>query len=150
MKRLMDVLKGQRYEKEFDVYGIKIKIQSLWKSEEIQILTRFQGYDFLTQIELSKVPTLAKAIVSIDNIAVAAYPEIQSILAKNKTNDLVVALEDFLGSLDAGVIDHLYRCYSELKNDREKERLSNVNFSQEQKEEPSTSSANSLNVGPKI
>ena len=149
MKRLIDVLKGQRYEKDFDVYGANIKLQSLWKNEETLIYARFQGYDFLSQMELAKVPILAKAVVSIENVAISAYPEIRDIMQKDKGKDISAAMEEFLGNLDAGVVDYLYKLYMQLKDEREKERLSNSNFSQEQKVEPSTISANSLDVGPK-
>ena len=143
MRRLIDLLCGVRFETEFDLGSVKVSCQSLWKEEEVEILRRVQGLDYLGQLEALKVPTLARTLVKIDGVPLVAFPEIQDILKQNKNFQPVDAVEKYLGTFDGGVIDSLYLLYLKLKEERDKEREKNLNFTQALKAGLSTESVTS-------
>ena len=146
MARLVDLLCGYRYEEEFSVGDHKIKMQTLWKEEEIDVIKSAQGLDMYGAIEAMKVPTLARSIMSIDNVPFSAYQEVMDELKKQKSSgivivDTVVACEKVLSEMDGGLVDILYSFYLKLKNRRDEERAKLANFTQPQKPGESSSSA---------
>lgn len=149
MARLSEILFGSRFEETYEIGGHKFTFQSLWKSEEVEVLRKTQGMDLYQALENCKIPTLARAILRIDGMALSASGEVQDEIKKNKDIDVVTACEIALSHQDGGAIDLLFSYYIKLKDAREKERAKLTNFTQAQNSEASSSSASSSNVDQK-
>ena len=119
--KLVDALLGTPEEKEFELGKHKIILRTLSQDEVNQIIEGLPRAD-LTMLELEKIPTLAKSIVSIDGINPTGFDEIRSKVEKDKATNISKAMEEILGQMDATTISILFSCYIDLREATQKKK----------------------------
>jgi len=137
MKSLAEVLLGQRRNKTVSVGEHKIMYQTLTAGEQAEINRMASGLDPYAHIEASKVPTLARSIVSIDGVPLDGLKEVRELLRREPDVQTVVAIERCLYDLDKESINLYYSFYLELERERAEEREKLKNASRVQSEESS-------------
>jgi hypothetical protein len=114
---LQDLILGYRFEETYKLGTHSILMQSLTAKEKTEVLKASAGLDYITQLDAIRVPTLARAIVSIDSRPWAAFSEIQAAQAEGK--NLVECIEEILSQQSDACIRVLHGFYADLekKND---------------------------------
>lgn len=110
---LLEILAGKTEQFEVDYNGTKIIFRTLSQKEYNEIHESNPRVDVIG-LELNKVPVLARAIVSIGGQKFEGYSEFQN--QDEKISD-IKKIENILGSMDAIVVDELFRIYSEKREE---------------------------------
>lgn len=126
---LFERLCGRKKEKVFQLENTQIKMRILTQSDIDEVFRSTSIDDFYTKSETTKRPTLARAIIEIDNRPIDSYPEVVERLNKrreaypneNPAFAIKLAIEEFLGTLPASNIHELYKAYSVLVEEDRKE-----------------------------
>ena len=137
---LIKALLGEPEEKEFTFGKKKLVLRTLKQSEMNEVMSGLTRADF-TMLELEKVPLLARSLVSIDGVKVAAFTEIQDAFKKDEKVDVTYAVEKVLEKMDTATINILYSMYNELVQEASKKKDLLKNASRVQSGGPSTESA---------
>jgi hypothetical protein len=119
--KLVEVLLGEPEQKEFEVGNHKIVLRTLKQVEINEVISRLPRAD-LTMLELEKVPTLARSIVSIDGINPVGFDEIRVQVEKDKSINITSLIEEILSQMDSTVINVLFSMYSELREEAQKRK----------------------------
>jgi hypothetical protein len=137
MRRLLQVLSGERKQKTFELGDNKIVLQTLTGEEKAEIARMISGLDFLAQIENQKIPIVARSLVSINNIPIDNYDEVIQTMRRYEDEKVSIlrCIEITLGKMDGEAINLLYSYYEELEQERVKERELLKNSSRVQKQE---------------
>lgn len=125
---LLDVLGGVRKKKEFEVVlggkNIKVVMQTLTQEEQVEVFGRVANFmNTIHMVTASQVPTLARSIVSIDNIPIEQYSEMQDQIKESeklypeKTVDMNLLKEKCFNKLPETLINVFYTKYMTLKNE---------------------------------
>ena len=117
--QLMEALFGEPVKKDFKLGKKVVVLKTLTQSEMNDVMAKLPRMD-LSIIELQKVPILARALVSVDNVAIEAVAEVQD--AVKKKIAVVDAVESVLGSMDTSIINLLYGFYATLIEEVTKQR----------------------------
>lgn len=117
--QLMEALFGEPVKKEFKLGNKPLVLKTLTQAEMNDVMARLPRMD-LSIIELQKVPILARALVSVDNVAIEAVAEVQE--AVQKKIPVIDAIEVVLGKMDTSIINLLYGFYAVLLEDVKKQR----------------------------
>lgn len=104
------------YEETVDVLGLKIKFRVLSAADEDQIVASSGAQNFLVLLATRKIPTLARAIVSIDGVRWEDFDEIQQLIRSNPGMTLTQATERELSSpkYSDEVVSQLYLAYNDF------------------------------------
>ena len=105
---LLEKLAGKTEEMVADYNGLKIVFRTLSQKEYDEIL-RINPRADLFGLELTKIPTLARAIVSIDGMKFEGYSEFVEMDSKLSA---VQRKEIIIGDMDAISVDALYTLYT--------------------------------------
>jgi hypothetical protein len=112
---LEDLLfKSKTLQDTFTIGKHKILVRTLTGAERKEVWDRpivRSASGILDKMEFSKIPVLARVIVSIDETPWMARDEIKRILDKNPSRKLEDAIEEFLGSLSNETLNMLYGLY---------------------------------------
>lgn len=106
---LLEKLAGKTEEFEVDYNGMKIVFRTLSQKEYDEILAQNPRTD-LAGLELSKVPVLARAIVSVDGQKIEGYSELEE--QDNQLTD-IQKKERIFSKMDAIVINELFNLYGD-------------------------------------
>jgi len=138
--KLVDVLMGEPEKREFNFGGQKIVLRTLKQSEMNEIMMRIPRAD-VTMLELEKIPTLARSIVSINGIPVEMFEEVRELTEGEGKEKTHIAIEKVMSRWDTNTVTILYGIYIDFKEEcyRKKEELKNSSASQSA--ESSTESA---------
>jgi predicted Zn-dependent protease len=152
MQKLIDALLGQRKLKEYQVGEAKVMMQTLTAGEQAEIsrVTGNRGLDYMSQIETSKIPILARSMVSINNVPIDGQPEVREKLRNDPSMAVAQAVEQVLSDMDWSMVEYIFTyCYSDLVQERGKELDSLKNSSRGQSADSSGKSAqNSAQLQP--
>lgn len=144
MQKLVDALLGQRKEKTYQIGSSKVILQTLTAGEQVEIsrIIGSRNLDFVSQAEVAKMPILARSLVSINDVAIEAQPEVRDKMRQNPTLTPAQVVEQVLSEFDWSTIDYIFNyCYSDLVQERMKEMDSLKNSSRDQSAESSGKSA---------
>lgn len=144
MQKLVDALLGQRKQKAYQIGSSKVVMQTLTAGEQTDVSRIIGGrnLDFASQAEVAKVPILARSIVSINDVAIDAQPEVREKLRNDPTLISTQAVEMILNDMDWSMVEYLFgSCYSDLVQERAKELDALKNSSRVQSAESSGKSA---------
>ena len=108
---LLDKLLGRPFVALLDVLGKKIEFRILSNQERVEIWRNHPVSNLLTAPEAIAVPTLARAIVSIDGLTWEQFVEIQELRALNETMSVLEAVEKHLSAVPWPVVMELYSSY---------------------------------------
>jgi hypothetical protein len=126
MKRLADMLLGGRKTKKIEIQSTKdvIILQSLTAGEqaEIDAQASSSGLNAYAHLEASKIPTLARSIVSMNGQPLENFAEVRDILRNEMTLTPVMAIEKVLKDMDKENINLLFAYYFDLEKERQDER----------------------------
>lgn len=124
MRKLLQVLSGERLTKTFHLGDNEIVLQTLTASEKSELARLVSGLDFLAQLENQKVPTIARSLVSINKIPIDNYDEVIQNIRKYEDDNVSIlkCIELTLGSMDSEAVNLLYNYYLELEQEKAKER----------------------------
>ena len=115
---------GERFKKEYSFKGSKIVMQYLTQEEALECSRRASGGDVIYQMNSLKVPTLARAIVSMDGIRWEQTDEVIELLKKEENKGLktVDIVEQLLLKKDSEIVNELYKIYNgQFVDDRRKD-----------------------------
>ena len=116
---LLEKLAGKTEEFEVDYNGMKIVFRTLSQKEYNEILAQNPRTDF-AGLELSKVPVLARAIVSVDGQKIEGYSELEE--QDSQLTD-VQKKEKVFGKMDAIVINELFNLYGDGREEIVKKKI---------------------------
>ena len=129
MISLIDALAGKSAQKEFK-FGDQttVVLRTLTQGEMNSVMQRIPRSDLMPMIELIKVPELARALVSINNINLEAFDDFNDEKKKSPNKDKYLIIEEMLEKMDTFVISSLYNVYSSFKEEisKQKEELKNA------------------------
>jgi len=125
---LLDLLGGTRKKKEIEVSiadkNVKLIMQTLTQEEQVEVFGRVANYmNTVHMITASQVPTLARSILSINNIPLEQYSEVQSQIQEmeklepSKPIDINLIKEKCLNKLPETLINVFYNKYIQLKSE---------------------------------
>lgn len=130
---LFEKLCGKKTEDTFIYNGASIVFQALTQGDTDDILRSISGDDYLAKQETAKIPTLARAIVSIDGKPLSAWGDILTRVkqrkeifpSENSDIALQICTEEFLRTLPASAVNTLYKAYGDLveRDRQENEKL---------------------------
>ena len=106
---LLEKLAGKTEEMEIDYDGMKIVFRTLSQKEYDEV-TKLNPRTDILGLDLNKIPILARAIVSIDGKKFESFSEIEE---QDKNIPDIKKKENFIGNMDAIVVDELFRVYAE-------------------------------------
>jgi len=144
MQKLVEALLGQRKDKTYQIGSSKVVLQTLTAGEQIEIsrIIGSRNLDFASQAEVAKVPILARALVSINDVPIEAQPEVREKMRQDPTLSSVQVVEQVLSEFDWSTIEYIFNyCYSDLVQERAKELDALKNSSRDQSAESSGKSA---------
>lgn len=105
---LLEKLAGKTEEMEVDYNGLKIVFRTLSQKEYDEI-ARVNPRADLFGLELTKIPILARAIISIDGLKFEGYSEI---IEQDSKLPEIQRKEIVIGSMDAIIVDELFNLYT--------------------------------------
>lgn len=106
---LLEKLAGKTEEIEIDYGGMKIVFRTLSQKEYDEVARQNPRTDILG-LDLNKTPILARALVSIDGKKFESFSEIED---QDKNIPDIKKKENFIGNMDAIVVDELFRVYAD-------------------------------------
>ena len=139
--KLIEILVGEPQTKIYEFMGQKVEFKTLRQQEVNEIMIRIPRAD-TTMLELEKIPTLARAIVSLNNVPVEMFEEIREIVKDKPEVSIASAMEKILGRIDSDIINLMYGLYCEFREEMFKKREDLKNVSRNQSAEASINSAN--------
>jgi hypothetical protein len=147
MKRLSEMLLGGRRNKTIEIPATKdvVILQTLTGGEQAEIDSQAsrEGLNAYAHLEASKVPTLARSIVSMNGTPIENFPEVREFMRQDMTLTPVMAIEKAFRGMDKENINLLYAYYFDLDRERQEEREKLKNASRVPKGESSGNSAQS-------
>lgn len=108
---------GKTLEEEFTVGKHKLKVRTLTGAEREEIIDRTSirsASNLLDKIELARIPTLARSIVSINGVPWSSRDEIRKIMEEKPRYKLNDAIEEFLGKVPLEILNLFYELYSRV------------------------------------
>jgi hypothetical protein len=114
---LVEKLFGKPYTETKNVLGKQIQFRVLSNPERVQIWRKYPTTDLLTAPETIAIPTLARAIVTIDGVALAQFREIRDlakVLPETSTIDLIEKHFSDQDLYPFTIINELYTAYTEV------------------------------------
>lgn len=115
---LVDKLFANRqFEEEVEILGLKVRFRVLSAAEEEQVGRVMKSENLLQMMQSRRIPTLARAIVSIDGVALKDFDEIKQRLRDVPQPTLEEAIEHELRGVKytEEVISDLYVAYSDFR-----------------------------------
>lgn len=110
-------LLGKPFVQSKTVLGLLVEYRILTNPERVEVWKKIPGADLLSAPEAMAIPTLARAIVSIDGVPWEKFAEIQE-LQKVDTNKATVDLvEVHLSKYPYPTINELYAGYLDVSTD---------------------------------
>lgn len=106
---LLEKLEGRTEEIEIDCGGMKIVFRTLSQKEYDEVTKQNPRTDILG-LDLNKIPILARALVSVDGLKFESFSEIEE---QDKSIPDIKKKENVIGSMDAIVVDELFRIYAD-------------------------------------
>ena len=145
---LVDKLLGKPKVTEKEVLGRKVVYRVLTNSERVTVWRKSPVQDAISAPEAAAIPTLARAIVSIDDVSLSQFQEIQQLQQKFPTTHLADLIEEHLQSYPFTVINELYLGYIDVVNEQQAAfdelKKSSVIPNQEQSGQSANSSGKNL------
>jgi hypothetical protein len=115
---LVDKLYANRqFEEEVEILGLKVRFRVLSAAEEEQVGRAMKSENLLQMMQSRRIPTLARAIISIDGAALKDFDEIKQRLRDVPQPTLEEAIEQELRGpkYTEEVISDLYVAYSDFR-----------------------------------
>lgn len=116
--------------KEFSLGEHKVLISAL-SAKELNEAEKEISFNTIkntnNEIEFRKIAILSRSIISIDNVLIKDFDNIQLEVSKNK-KDLIKAIQDELLTYDKSVINILYGFYLKTDNENDKKFQKEINF----------------------
>ena len=110
---LIDTLCGKPFVAKREVVGKQVEFRVLSNPERMAIWKRSPSTDLMSMSEAAVIPTLARAVVTIDGRAWKDFDEIQELERGNPRTPTVDLVEQHLsGDYPFTVLDQLYSAYS--------------------------------------
>ena len=109
---LLEKLEGKTEEMEIDYNGMKIVFRTL-SQKEYDDIARTNPRSDLLGFELTKIPILARAIVSIDGQKFEGFSEVEE---QDSNLPMVKRKELVIGEMDAIVVDELFSLFSQERD----------------------------------
>ena len=106
---LLEKLAGKTEEIEVTYNGIKIVFRTLSQKEYDEVAKANPRADVFG-LELTKIPILARALVSIDGQKFEGFSEVEE---QDKNLSEIKKKENVIGSMDAIVVDELFNLYAD-------------------------------------
>lgn len=116
MPSLLDKLLGKPQAVFKEVIGKKIEFRILTNRERVSIWLTHPTANLMATPEVIAIPTLARAIISIDGYTWDQFKDVKEFLDVNKSKTLVEAVETYLSSssIPYQIIMELYSSYVEV------------------------------------
>ena len=109
---LLEKLEGKTEEMEIDYNGMKIVFRTL-SQKEYDDIARTNPRSDLLGFELTKIPILARAIVSIDGQKFEGFSEVEE---QDSNLPMIKRKELVIGEMDAIVVDELFSLFSKERD----------------------------------
>jgi hypothetical protein len=124
--KLLDVIMGEPEKKEFPYGNQKIVIRTLKQSELNEIMMRIPRID-ATMLELEKIPTLARSMVSVNGMPIEMFEEVRELTEGSEKENTYSAIEKIMSKWDTNTIGLLYGLYQDFRLEcyKKKEELKN-------------------------
>lgn len=132
MIKLVDALLGKKKTKDFSLNGHKYTLQTLSAGEQADIAQLMSGLDFLAKLERSRIHTVARSLVSIDDVPLDSFSEVREKLRSVPNQTTTEAVEAVIRDMDSQAIADLYDFYDALMKENLEEREKAKNFSRDQ------------------
>ena len=111
---LLDKLLGRPFVTVMTVLGKKIEFRILSNQERVEIWRLHPISNLMTAPEAIAVPTLARAIVSIDGLSWDQFTEVQELKSLTPTMSTLDAVEKHLSAIPWPVVMEIYTAYMEV------------------------------------
>ena len=114
---------GKPFRAKKQVLGLTVEFRVLSTGERTTIWRTHGTNDLMSSAEAIAIPTLARAVVSIDGLGFEAFQEIQALKREFPTKPVVELVEKFLSDPDISFlpINALYTAYAEVVEEQQKE-----------------------------
>ena len=120
---ITDKLCGKPYRAVRTVMGVSIEFRVLSTGERVTVWRKYGTNDLMSSAEAIAIPTLARAIVSVDGKQLSTCSEIQALKKEFPTKTVEELVEQFLSGADISFlpINALYTAYAEVVEEQQKE-----------------------------
>lgn len=120
---LVEKLLGKPFISVKEVLGRQMQFRVLSNPERVQIWKRYPAADLLTAPEVIAIPTLARAITSIDGIPWEQFTEIKELRKARPGATVPDLVEQHLSDTELyayTVINEMYMAYTQVVDDHQK------------------------------
>lgn len=120
---LVDKLVGRPYTSVKEVLGKKIEFRILSTPERVSVWRKNGTADLMSSVEAIAIPTIARAILSVDGVPFGQFSEIKNLQRNSPQAPVVDLIEQYLSSPDVPftLVNMLYGAYVDVVNEQQVE-----------------------------